>query len=170
MDGGTLFTQFSHFIDLLIWMIGDVKKVYALTENFHHKGVIEFEDTGVVALEFCNGALGTINYTVNSFEQNMEGSLTIFGELGSVKIGGQYLNTLEYQCIKNFKIENIPRGNDANNYGTYIGSMSNHDKIYENLEDVLINGRAIATNSIEGMKTIEVIEDIYKSAKNNRYA
>src|SRR5205085_7632314 len=73
LDGGTLFTQFSHFIDLLYWMIGDVKKACALMGNFAHKKIIEFEDTGVVALEFYNGALGTINFTVNSYQKNMEG-------------------------------------------------------------------------------------------------
>ena len=73
LDGGTLFTQFSHFIDLLYWLIGDINKVYALTRNFNHKDTIEFEDTGVVILEFDNGILGTINYTVNSFNRNMEG-------------------------------------------------------------------------------------------------
>jgi predicted dehydrogenase len=170
MDGGTLYTQFSHFIDLLYWLVGDVKKVNAMTNNFAHQGIIEFEDTGVVVLEFANGALGTVNYTVNSFEKNMEGSLTIFGELGTVKIGGQYLNELEYQHIKDYKIENLPQGNTANNYGTYQGSMSNHDKIYENLTNVLINGASISTNAFEGLKTIEIIEKIYNSAKLNNYA
>jgi UDP-N-acetyl-2-amino-2-deoxyglucuronate dehydrogenase len=167
LDGGTLYTQFSHFIDLLYWMIGDVKKVYALTKNFNHQNIIEFEDTGVIALEFYNGALGTINYTVNSFEKNMEGSLTIFGENGTVKIGGQYLNELEYQNIKDFKIENLPEGNKPNNYGTYTGSMSNHDLIYDNLIDVLINGASISTNAFEGLKTVEIIDKIYTSAKQN---
>ena len=165
MDGGTLFTQFSHFVDLLYWMIGDVRNAYALTGNFAHNNIIEFEDTGVVALEFNNGALGTINYTVNSYGKNMEGSLTIFGEKGTVKIGGQYLNELEYQNIEGFKIENLPEGNTANNYGAYQGSMSNHDKIYENLVDVLTNDGVITTNAFEGLKTVEIIEKIYKSAK-----
>jgi predicted dehydrogenase len=165
LDGGTLFTQFSHFIDLLYWMIGDVKKVYALTNNFLHKGMIEFEDTGVVALEFQSGAIGTINYTVNSTKKNMEGSLTLFGEKGTVKIGGQYLNELEYQCIDGYEIKDLPAGNAANNYGEYQGSMSNHDKVYQNLVDVLQNGGAISANSFEGLKTVEIIDKIYKSAK-----
>jgi UDP-N-acetyl-2-amino-2-deoxyglucuronate dehydrogenase len=96
LDGGTLYTQFSHFIDLLYWMVGDIKQVKAMMANYSHQGIIEFEDTGVVLLEFYNGAIGTINYTVNSYQKNMEGSLTIFGEKGTVKIGGQYLNELEY--------------------------------------------------------------------------
>jgi predicted dehydrogenase len=166
LDGGTLFTQFSHFVDLLYWLIGDVKSAHSFTGNYAHKGIIEFEDTGVVALEFFNGAIGTINYTVNSFEKNMEGSLTIFAENGTVKIGGQYLNELEYQNIRDYKIENLPEGNKPNNYGTYFGSMSNHDKVYENLVDVLNNDGTISTNAFEGLKTVEIIDKIYLSAKN----
>lgn len=167
LDGGTLYTQFSHFIDLLYWIVGDVKYAYAITGNFAHQNVIEFEDTGVVALEFYNGTIGTINYTVNSFGKNMEGSLTIFGEKGTVKIGGQYLNELEYQNIQDFEFKDLPIGNTANNYGQYQGSMSNHDKIYENVVDVLHNGGSISTNSFEGLKTVEIIDKIYLSAKKN---
>ena len=165
LDGGTLYTQFSHFIDLLYWLIGDIKNANGYIGNYAHEGIIEFEDTGVVVVEFYNGAIGTINYTVNSFEKNMEGSLTIFAENGTVKIGGQYLNELEYQNIKNFKIENLPKGNKPNNYGNYVGSMSNHDKIYENVIDVLQNGASISTNSFEGLKTVEIIDKIYSSVK-----
>ena len=168
LDGGTLFTQFSHFIDLLYWIVGDVKKIFALTQNYNHKGIIEFEDTGVVALEFYNGALGTINYTVNSFGKNMEGSLTIFGEKGTVKIGGQYLNELEYQSIDGYEIKGLPEGNKPNNYGTYVGSMSNHHLVYENLIDVICNGASIVTNIFEGFKTVEIIERIYESSKSNK--
>lgn len=164
LDGGTLYTQFSHFIDLLYWMIGDIKRALALTANFAHKGIIDFEDTGAVAVEFYNGAIGTINYTVNSYNKNMEGSLTIFAEKGTVKIGGQYLNELEYQNIEGFEFKNLPPGNKANNYGNYTGSMSNHDKVYENLVDVLLNGSSISTNSFEGLKTVEIIDKIYQSA------
>jgi UDP-N-acetyl-2-amino-2-deoxyglucuronate dehydrogenase len=164
LDGGTLYTQFSHFIDLLYWMVGDVKKVKAMMANYAHQGIIEFEDTGVIILEFYNGAIGTINYTVNSYGKNMEGSLTIFGEKGTVKIGGQYLNELEYQSIEGYKIENLPEGNKANNYGSYQGSMSNHDKVYDNLIEVLQKNAAISTSSFEGLKTVEIIEKIYQEA------
>jgi predicted dehydrogenase len=165
LDGGTLFTQFSHFVDLLYWLIGDVDEVAAMMGNFAHQGIIEFEDTGVAILKFTNGAIGTINYTVNSFQKNMEGSLTIFGEKGTVKIGGQYLNELEYQNIEDYKIENLPEGNKANNYGNYTGSMSNHDKVYDNLIEVLTHNAAITTSSYEGMKVVEIIQKIYKSAQ-----
>jgi UDP-N-acetyl-2-amino-2-deoxyglucuronate dehydrogenase len=166
LDGGTLYTQFSHFIDLLYWMVGDVKEVHAYTSNFNHKGVIEFEDAGAVILRFYNGAIGTINYNVNSYEQNMEGSLTIFGEKGTVKIGGQYLNELEYQQIEGFEIKDLPPGNPPNNYGKYFGSMSNHDKVYKNVIEVLRDGGIIATNGFEGLKTVEIIDKIYTTCIN----
>lgn len=164
MDGGTLFTQFSHFIDLLYWIVGDIKNVKGLTGNFLHKDIIEFEDTGVFIVEFYNGAIGTVNYTVNSHNKNMEGSLTLFGEKGTVKIGGQYLNELEYQNIEGFEFKNLPKGNTANNYGQYQGSMSNHDKIYANLVDVLSNNASISTSAFEGLKTVEIIDKMYNAA------
>jgi predicted dehydrogenase len=168
LDGGILFTQFSHFIDLLYWMVGDVDQAFGLTDNFAHKQCIEFEDTGVVALKFANGALGTINFTINSYKKNMEGSITIFAEKGTVKIGGQYLNELEYQNIEGFEIKDLPKGNAANNYGTYTGSMSNHGKVYENLADVLRKGASITASPHDGLKTVEIIETIYAAANNSR--
>jgi predicted dehydrogenase len=165
LDGGTLYTQFSHFIDLLYWLVGDVKKVNAIIGNFAHQNMIEFEDTGVICLEFYNGVIGTVNYTVNSYQKNMEGSLTIFAEKGTVKIGGQYLNELEYQNIQDHEIKDLPKGNPANNYGQYQGSMSNHDKVYENVIEVLTKQGIIATNGFEGLKTVEIIDKIYQAAK-----
>jgi len=149
----------------LYWMIGDVKQVKAFRRNFAHKNIIEFEDAGVVILEFENGAIGCINYTVNSYRKNMEGSLTIFGEQGTLKIGGQYLNELEYQQINNYTITDLPIGNRANDYGFYQGSMSNHDKVYQNLVDVLQHNAPIAAGSYDGLKTVEIIEKIYAAAK-----
>tara|TARA_R110002050_G_scaffold13971_2_gene44462 strand:+ start:7831 stop:8838 length:1008 start_codon:yes stop_codon:yes gene_type:complete len=165
LDGGTLYTQFSHFIDLLYWMVGDVKTVCGFSTNSAHQGIIEFEDSGVVALQFHNGAIGTVNYTVNSFGKNMEGSLSIFGEKGTVKIGGQYLNELEYQNIEDYRIENLPEGNTANNYGNYQGSMSNHDQVYQNLIAVLNNNAPISTNAFEGLKTVEIIDRMYTAIR-----
>jgi UDP-N-acetyl-2-amino-2-deoxyglucuronate dehydrogenase len=164
LDGGTLYTQFSHFVDLLYWMVGDVEEVRAMMGNYEHTNSIEFEDTGVVILRFANGAIGTINYTVNSYEKNMEGSLTIFAEKGTVKIGGQYLNELEYQQIEGMKIENLPEGNKPNNYGTYVGSMSNHNLVYDNVIEVLEKGASITTSAFEGLKTVEIIQKIYAAA------
>ena len=133
-------------------------------EFYLHIGVIEFEDTGVVLLKFENGAIGTINYTINSFARNMEGSITVFGESGTVKIGGQYLNVLEYQNIHNYEMNSIPVADKANEYGFYQGSMSNHDRVYQNVINVLKGKETIATNAIEGMKVVRIIENIYRKS------
>jgi UDP-N-acetyl-2-amino-2-deoxyglucuronate dehydrogenase len=162
LDGGVLYTQFSHFIDILCWLFGNVKKVQAQFANFMHSSCIEFEDTGMVLLEFDSGIFGAINYTVNSYRQNMEGSLTVFGEKGTVKIGGQYLNKLEYHQIEGYTIPAFPSGNTANEYGVYKGSMSNHDKVYDNLLSVLQGNTQKTVLPEEGLKTVELIEKIYQ--------
>ncbi len=160
LDGGTLFTQFSHFIDLLYWLLGDVAAVKTNTKNFAHAS-IEFEDTGVVLFEMKNGAIGSLNYTVNSFNKNMEGSFTVFAEKGTIKIGGQYLNELEYCNVKGINTPELPKGNPANGYGFYQGSMSNHDKVYENLIMALEDDKHEFASAEEGLKTVEIIERIY---------
>lgn len=160
MDGGTLFTQFSHFIDLLYWLLGDVKEVKKITKNMAHPS-IEFEDSGVVLFDMESGAFGSLNYTVNSFEKNMEGSFTIFGEKGTVKIGGQYLNELTYFNVAGLEQPEMPKGNSANGYGFYQGSMSNHDKVYDNLLMAIDNPGHLFASAAEGLKTVEIIERIY---------
>jgi UDP-N-acetyl-2-amino-2-deoxyglucuronate dehydrogenase len=160
LDGGTLFTQFSHFIDLLYWLLGGVADVKMLTKNFAHSS-IEFEDTGAVLFEMKSGAIGSLNYTVNSFNKNMEGSVTVFAEHGTVKVGGQYLNELEYCNVAGIDKPELPQGNPANGYGFYQGSMSNHDKVYENLIKALQNPQHEFASAEEGLKTVEIIERIY---------
>lgn len=167
LDGGCLYTQFSHFIDLLYWMVGDVTSAHAFSDNFCHQDTVDFEDCGVAVLRFRSGAIGTLNFTINSHQKNMEGSMTIFAEHGTVKIGGQYLNELEYQNIADMEISNIPSGRPPNQYGHYVGSMSNHHEVYSNLVEVLLSDGVIATNGYEGMKTVEIIERIYESTQWN---
>ncbi|NBX69992.1 MAG: gfo/Idh/MocA family oxidoreductase [Proteobacteria bacterium] len=161
-DGGSLFTLFSHFIDLLYWMLGDVEEVQAAIGNLGHQGMIEIEDTGVVTLKFAQGCLGTLNYTTNAYGGNMEGSITLFGEKGTVKIGGQYLNELEYVQIEG--LEEKGTGASAAGYHRYEGSQSQLGEVYANLVSVLEGKGAIATNGFEGLKTVEIIERIYKAA------
>ena len=161
-DGGTLYTQFSHFIDLMYWMLGGVATVQSATGNFAHPA-IQFEDTGMVIFTMQSGVIGSLNYTVSSFETNMEGSITVFGGKGTVKVGGQYLNELEYCHVAGIEKPLLPIGNPANGYGFYKGSMSNHDKVYENLLLALENPENGLANGEEGLKTVEIIEKIYNS-------
>lgn len=162
IDGGTLYTLFSHFIDLLYWMIGDVEEVKAMVGNLAHGDMIEIEDTGAVVLKFYNGAVGTLNYTTNAYGGNMEGSLTLFGEKGTVKIGGQYLNDLEYVKVEG--IDSEGSGASANSYLKYEGTQAHVDKVYENIIAVLEGHGTIATNGFEGLKTVEIIDRIYRAA------
>ena len=164
LDGGILYTQFSHFIDLLYWFLGDVKIVKGIRHNYLHKDCIEFEDSGIAFLQMGNGAIGSINYTINSNEKNMEGSFALFGEKGTLKIGGQYLNELEYFSVPGEKFPELQKSNPANEYGFYQGSMSNHDKVYENLVKVLADPSHPFIDATEAMKSVEIIEKIYEAS------
>jgi len=116
LDGGILFTQFSHFIDLIYWFLGDIEDVHALKCNYCHQNIVDFEDTVIALLKSKSGALVTLNCTINSFGKNMEGSITLFGEKGTVKVGGQYLNVLEYQNIYDYTIEGLKEHRPPNDY------------------------------------------------------
>lgn len=160
LDGGTLYTQMSHFIDLMLWFGGDVDRIdVAGTQRKHQQ--IEFEDNGVILTRFAKGAIGSFNYTVCAEGQNMEGSITIIAEKGTVKVGGQYLNTLEYEAIRDYKIPDLEPSRPANDYGKYRGSMSNHDKVIQNVIDVLRNNHQPHVTAQEALKTVAFIENCY---------
>lgn len=164
LDGGTLFTQFSHFIDLLYWFLGDLKSCSGKRANFLHKRMIEFEDTGAALLEMENGAMGTLNYTINTTGKNMEGSITLFGEKGTVKIGGQYLNELDYFQVEGIEPPVLAASKPANDYGFYQGSMSNHEKVYEQLVEAINNRQHTLVEATEALKTVDMVEKIYQSS------
>lgn len=164
MDGGILFTQFSHFIDLLYWFFGEVDTVMSVMDNMAHQSCSELEDVGGVVLRFKSGIIGTIHFSVNSFQTNREGSITISGEKGMVKIGGEYLNTIDYAEFQDAVLSVLPAGADVNDYGTYRGSMSNHDQVYQNLVATLQKGTPFYADTMDGLKTVAIIEKIYQAA------
>ncbi len=168
LDGGTLFTQFSHFIDVVYYLFGDMKVLYAQLANVGHQGLIEFEDTGVVSFILNEyNAPGVLHYTTSAFKKNMEGSITIFAEYATIKIGGKYLNTIDYQVTDGFDIRDIPVSGSANQYGDYEGSMSNHDQVIDNVIKSLQGVGEIMTNAYDGLKSVEIIENIYQIANTN---
>ncbi|OWY24756.1 gfo/Idh/MocA family oxidoreductase [Sphingobacteriales bacterium UPWRP_1] len=160
-DGGCLFTQCSHFIDILYYLAGPVTCMSGLIQNATHRGLTEFEDSGAFLLKTQTGALVSFNFSTSAYQKNMEGSITLLCEKGAIKIGGQYLNTIEYQCVEGFEIPPLPAGNDANDYGSYKGSMSNHDKVIQNVVDTLHGKDQIATNGQEGREIVRIIENMY---------
>ena len=165
MDRGILYTQFSHFIDLLCYLVGNIDKVQAMSYNFMHKAITNFPDTFVTTFKFADGALGTGHFSTNSYGKNFEGSITLLGENGTVKIGGQYLNELEYQNIKGEKIVLLEDKIGCNDYGKYQGSSSKHNEVYKNVINVLENKGEIMTSCVDGMKTIKIIEMIMEACQ-----
>ena len=160
-DGGCLFTQFSHFVDILYYLNGKIRNVEGWIHNFAHRHNTEVEDTGCFVMKAENNAIINFNFTTSSYEQNMEGSITIFAEKGTVKIGGQYLNTIEYQKIKDITLPDINISAKANDYGLYKGSMSNHDKLIQNVVDVLHHNQPVMTSAEEGRDVVHIIEQMY---------
>ena len=165
LDGGTLFTQFSHFVDLLYWFFGAVEKVQGYLANQLHQQQIETEDTGVFSFLTQKGVPGTFHYTVNAAKENFEGSLTILSEKATIKIGGPYLNTISYQQPELINSKLLAASAKPNRYKGYEGSMSNHHKVYEELLALLRGKKDMNVSGEEGMQTVRIIEQFYKAAK-----
>lgn len=161
LDGGTLFTQFSHWIDIMYWIFGDIKNIQAKFADFNHQSNTAFEDSGFVSFDFVSGGMGCINYSTAVWDKNLESSLTIVGSKGSVKVGGQYMDQIEVCHIKDYTMPELASTNPANDYGAYKGSANNHANVIENVVDTLSGKNKISTNALEGLKVVDIIERIY---------
>ncbi len=169
LDGGTLFTQFSHFIDSLLWLFGDIRDIGARFANFSHTGTIGFEDSGIVTFNFVQGGMGSLNYTTSVRNANLESSLTIIGEKGTVKISGQYMDEVTFCDIPGEPapglvsspatslIPNLPPG--------FSRPSTNHAFVFENIVSVLKNGHPPDIDPHEAYKVVETIEKIYALRK-----
>lgn len=162
-DGGTLFTQFSHFVDTLYWIFGDIENIQSRLYNYNHKESIEFEDTGLISFDLVKGGSGTISYSTSVWNKNLESSITVIGEKGAVKVGGQYMDKVLHCDIDNYVMPELPETNAANDYGNYKGSAANHQYVIQNVIDVINGIDSIKTTAEEGMKVVELIERIYNS-------
>lgn len=155
-DGGTLFTQFSHFIDALIWLFGMVKIEYVNFANHKHNR-LEFEDSGIFCFSFNEDSMGTFHYTTACPYQNFDSSISIIGELGVAKVSGQYMQNLQMHIgsgIESFtnKTQNIPY----------------HSFVQQNIVDVLLNGAAPYAELTDAINTVKLIESVY-AFKNNYF-
>jgi len=158
LDGGILFTQFSHFIDLLYWTFGDIQNITSRMASFNHRHLNEFEDTGMVTFDFVNGDMGCIHFSTSVWDKNLESSITVIGENGSIKIGGQYMDNIEYCHIKDYDNSIIHTINSTNK-----NAASNHVHTIQNVIDVIRSSSAITTNALEGLKVVDIIERIYSA-------
>jgi len=165
LDGGVLTNQASHHVDLLEWMMGDVESVYAMTRTALVD--IEAEDTAVVALRFVNGALGVIEATTATRPKDLEGSISILGEGGSVEIGGFAVNEM--------KVWNFVTGQDGDEdvRGRFSVNPPNvygfgHQAYYEHVVRAMAEGGPNLVDGLEGRKSLELINAIYESVETGR--
>lgn len=169
-EGGALFTLASHFIDLLTWWFGNVTNAVVMMDNKGHD--IEIEDCGTAVLSFDSGVMGSIVWTTCVFSKNYEGSITIIGEKGTIKIGGKYLNTIEYWEVENNPLpEGISFTDKPNLYKNYQGTSSNHDKVIKAMISAVSGWKPegeelyVGAEGTEGLKSVEAIEKIYQKVE-----
>lgn len=163
-DGGAFMNQASHYVDLIQWMMGPVESVMAKTATLARN--IEAEDSGVAVLKFRSGALGTIEVTMLTFPRNLEGSITILGEKGTVKIGGTAVNKVEHWLFADYddddKLIETASTNPTSVYGF------GHEPYYRNVVAALRGDTRPDTDGRAGRKSLELILGIYHSAKTGR--
>lgn len=163
-DGGVLTNQASHHLDMLIWMMGEVESVMAKTAT--RLVDIEAEDTGVVLLKFRNGALGIVEATTGTRPKDLEGSISILGEKGSVEIGGFFMNELK---TWNFSDPFSADAEVSEKYSRVPNEMAwNHTEFFRDVIDSLRTNRRGLIDGLEGRKYVELINAIYESAETGR--
>ena len=141
-------------------MIGNILSRFA---DFNHEKLTALVDSGFVNFNCVNGGMGSLSYSTAVWEKNLESSMLIVAENGSVKIGGQYMNEVEYGHIKEHEMPELAPTNPGNDYGPYKGSAQNHNFVIRNVVNVLSGapGEIITTNVLEGMKVVDIIRRIY---------
>jgi UDP-N-acetyl-2-amino-2-deoxyglucuronate dehydrogenase len=163
-DGGAFMNQASHYVDLMQWLVGPVESVIAKTATMARK--IEAEDTGAAVLKFRNGALGVIEVTMLTYPKNLEGSFTLIGEKGTVKIGGTAVNQIEHWSFA----DQDPDDAEVARVNTDPPSVYGfgHEPYYRNVLRVLRGEAVPDTDGRGGRKSLELILGIYESAKTGR--
>lgn len=169
LDSGTLFTQYSHFVDILIWMFGDMHINSANFWNYNHIGLISFEDSGMVEFKTDNNIDGTLIYSTSTYKKNMGIFLTVIAEKGCIKLSGPFMNVIDYYCIENVDEINIPDIGTYNIYGSYSGSAKYHDIVIDNIAKDIIGLPANVTKLDDCIKVVKVINDIYEFKKNENH-
>jgi UDP-N-acetyl-2-amino-2-deoxyglucuronate dehydrogenase len=163
-DGGAFMNQASHYVDLVQWLVGPVESVMAKTATMARR--IEAEDSGVAVLKFRSGAIGTIEVTMLTFPKNLEGSITILGEKGTVKIGGTAVNKVEHWQFADYNDDDKLVEQANTNPPTVYGF--GHEGYYRNVVSVLRGQAMPDTDGRAGRKSLELILGIYESAKTGR--
>lgn len=164
-DGGAMMNQASHYIDLLDWLIGPVESVQAYTATLNRE--IQVEDSGVISVKWRSGALGSVNVTMLAYKQNFEGSITILGEKGTVRLGGVALNKIEHWDFKKPDPE-LDEKVKSSNYETDSVYGFGHPRYYRNVIETLQGKSKAETDGREGLKSLEVLIATYLSARDGK--
>jgi UDP-N-acetyl-2-amino-2-deoxyglucuronate dehydrogenase len=164
-DGGAFMNQASHYVDLLEWLIGPVESVQAFTATLARR--IEVEDTGVAAIRWRNGALGSINVTMLTYPKNLEGSVTILGEKGTVRLGGVAVNKIEHWDFAEPDAKDDASWQEAS-YQTSSVYGFGHTLYYDNVIKALRGEAPPETDGREGLRSLELLVAIYTSARDGR--
>ena len=162
-DGGAFMNQASHYVDLLEWLIGPVEKVQAMVSTTRD---IEVEDTGVLNVRWRNGALGSMSVTMLTYPKNLEGSITILGEKGTVRVGGVAVNDIQIWDFEEKK--DYDSEIQAANYQTTSVYGFGHALYYGNVIDVFQGKAEPDTDGREGLKSLEVLIAAYLSARDGK--
>jgi UDP-N-acetyl-2-amino-2-deoxyglucuronate dehydrogenase len=163
-DGGAFMNQASHYVDLLDWLIGPVESIFAHTATLARD--IEVEDTGVAAVRWRSGALGTVNVTMLTYPKNLEGSITIIGEKGTVRVGGVAVNEIQHWAFAE-PAEEDDRVVNSSYQATSVYGFG-HPAYYDNVMKVLQGKAEPDTDGREGLKSLEVLIAIYRSARDGQ--
>jgi len=163
-DGGAFMNQASHYVDLIQWLVGPVESVIAKTATLARQ--IEAEDTGAAILKFRNGALGVLEVTMLTYPKNLEGSITLLGEKGSVRIGGTAVNRVEHWDFSDYDDDDKLVESSATNPASVYGF--GHEGYYRNVLAVLRGDAQPDTDGRSGRKSLELILGIYESARTGR--
>ena len=163
-DGGAFMNQASHYVDLLDWLIGSVDSVQAYTATLERN--IEVEDTGVAAVRWRSGTLGSVNVTMLTYPRNFEGSITILGEKGSVRVGGVAVNQIQHWEFADASEEDV-RVKSASYETTSVYGFG-HPLYYDNVIKVLRGEAEPETDGREGLRSLEILIAIYLSARDGR--
>lgn len=162
LDGGPLFTQFSHFLDLMVWLAGPMRCAEARFANFAHRHNTEFEDTGEVWLDGLDGLRASVQYTTAAWDRNFESRIVLHGKRGVVCAGGQYMERIEYAHIDGYALPELEATAAPNDYGGWQGSADNHARVFENVAETLLRGGQPDADGPDALRTVALIDEIYR--------
>ncbi len=162
LDGGPLFTQFSHFLDLLVWLVGPLEVEAARFVNDSHRTTTEFEDGGHIWLRGLEDLRASFAYSTAAWDRNFESRIVLRGSQGLICAGGQYMERIEWAHIADWSLPQLQPVAPPNDYGGWQGSADNHARVFDNVAQTLRGSARPDADGPDALRTVELIERIYR--------